>query len=143
MDREADGRFFREAWIQGVKRYFPGTPKESYIAPWEAMREWEQQSAIAVYQQVRAFICAGVHDGQLTPLTREQGGRLIRIAWVGQMYKHVPDPKPAYIAPWEDMSSQWEQEVDCDIYEAIAATALQEVTHVSVEAGQKSQETSR
>src|SRR6266849_8626284 len=43
VDREADGRFFREAWIQGVKRYFPGTPKESYIAPWEAMREWEQQ----------------------------------------------------------------------------------------------------
>jgi hypothetical protein len=29
------GRIFREAWIIGVNKHYPGTPKDSYITPWE------------------------------------------------------------------------------------------------------------
>jgi hypothetical protein len=127
VDREAGGKLFREAWITGVHAHYPGTPKESYIKPWDRMDDWEQQSAIAVFQQVYGFILAGYQHNQSTPLTREQGGRLVRIAWVGQMYKHFPDPKPAYVSDWEEMLSPWEQEVDMDIFEAIQRAVLQEV----------------
>lgn len=127
MDREAGGRFFRGAWIAGVNKHYPGTPKESYITPWDRMDDWEQQSAIAVFQQVAGFIRAGLRGGQTTSLTREQGGRLVRLAWVGQMFKHFPDPKPAYVSDWEEMSSQWEREVDMDIFEAIQQAVLQEM----------------
>jgi hypothetical protein len=126
VDREAGGRFFRGAWIAGVHKHYPGTPKESYIKPWEEMDEWEQESAIAVYQQVAGVIHAGLHQERLT-LTREQGGRLIRIAWVGQMYRYFREPKPAYVANWDEMSSQWEREVDMDIFEAIQQAILQTV----------------
>lgn len=123
--QEQAGRFFREAWITGVNRYYPGEPKEGYIKPWERMDGWEQQSAIAVYQQIQGFILAGFHGEHYTPLTREQGGRLVRIAWVGQMFKYFPDPKQGYICNWEDMPNQWEREVDMDIFEAIQNAALE------------------
>ena len=28
------GRVFREAWIAGVKKHYPGEPKPGYIAAW-------------------------------------------------------------------------------------------------------------
>jgi hypothetical protein len=116
LDQEIGGRFFRQAWIAGVNKHFPGIPKPSYISPWEEMSQWEQESAIAVYEQIHAFLLAGIHDGRSsTHLTRIQGGRLIRLCWIGQIYKHIPNPKPGYIAPWEEISS-WEQEVNMDIY---------------------------
>jgi hypothetical protein len=121
VDREEAGRFFRSSWIKGVKKHYPGEPKESYIKAWEQMENWERESAIAVCQQIQGFILAGCQCGQAPVLTREQGGRLVRIAWVGQMYKHFPDPKPAYVCDWESMSNQWEQEVDMDIFEDIQA----------------------
>jgi len=68
-----------------------------------------------------------VQHNERSPLTREQSGRFVRIAWVGQMYKHFPNPKPAYVSDWEEMSSQWEREVDMDIFEAIRQAVLQEV----------------
>jgi hypothetical protein len=121
-EREEGGRLFRQAWIQGVGRHYPGTPKESYIKPWEQMAPWEQESAMVVYQQARAFMLAGLREQRLTPLTREQGGRFIRIAWVAQMFRHFPDPKPAYVCDWDDpLMQQWEKEVDMDVFEAIAA----------------------
>jgi hypothetical protein len=49
------GRVFREAWIAGVKKYFPGEPKSSYITPWDQTPDWERASAAAVYDQVRAL----------------------------------------------------------------------------------------
>ena len=33
MNREEEGRFFRDAWIAGVRQYYPGTPKSGYITP--------------------------------------------------------------------------------------------------------------
>ncbi len=29
------GRVFREAWIEGVRKHYPGEPKAGYVAPWE------------------------------------------------------------------------------------------------------------
>lgn len=54
--RAKQGRAFREAWIAGVTRHYPGKPKVSYVTPWEETPEWERESAAAVYNQVRAFI---------------------------------------------------------------------------------------
>jgi hypothetical protein len=39
-------------------------------------------------------------------------------AWI---YRHIPDPKPSYVAPWEDLPS-WQKEVDADIFDAVATT---------------------
>jgi hypothetical protein len=127
VDREQGGRLVRNAWIEGVKQYFPDTVKESYIAPWEQMRDWEKEIVSVIYQQVRAFILAGVENRQpVGHLTREQGGRLVREIWVGQVYRLIPDPKETYVAPWEKMPS-WEQEVDMDMFRAIEQSVLEEV----------------
>lgn len=122
-DREAGGRFFRGAWIEGVKRYYPGTPKEGYVAPWESMGQWEQESAIAVYEQVHQFVL--VTGGQTARLNREQKGRFVSICWIGQIFKHFPDPKESYIADWDALPA-WQRETDADIFEAIEQAVLQE-----------------
>jgi hypothetical protein len=115
------GRAFREAWITGVKRHYPGDPKASYIAPWEETPQWERESAAAVYDQVRAFILGT--DGQAARLTRAQKGRFVAICWIGQILKYFSDPKLAYIADWDDMPN-WQQETDADIFEDIERAAL-------------------
>lgn len=51
-----NGRVFRDAWIAGVNRHFPGIPKPGYVAPWDETPEWEQQCASAVFDQVHALI---------------------------------------------------------------------------------------
>jgi hypothetical protein len=128
-DQEQGGPLFRVAWIAGVKRHFPGVPKEGYIAPWERMQSWEQEAASETYRQLRAFILAGIENGEAVHLTREQGGRLVRSLWVNQMYKHFASssssPKEAYVCAWEQMVNQWEQEVDMDIYQEIERVVLQ------------------
>jgi hypothetical protein len=110
------GRIFREAWITGVIKHYPGEPKPGYIAPWDETPEWERESAAAVYEQVHAFI--DLTEGNTAKLTRAQKGRFVALCWVGQIFKHFPDPKPAYIADWNDLS-QWQQETDADIFEHI------------------------
>lgn len=125
MNREAGGQFFRNEWIKGVNTHFPGTPKPGYVAPWEAISEWEQESAMEVYQQIYALVVAGRE--QAIRLNREQGGRVIRLAWVGQIYRHIPDPKSSYVCSWEEMLA-WEQAVDMDIFEAIQAQVYSEET---------------
>jgi hypothetical protein len=34
MHPGTEGRAFREAWVAGVKRHYPGVPKDSYVADW-------------------------------------------------------------------------------------------------------------
>ena len=114
------GRVFREAWIAGVKKYYPGEPKPSYITPWDETPDWERSSAAAVYDQVRAFIDAT--DGHTSKLTRTQKGRFVSLCWIGQMYKHIPDPKPAYVADWDNLPD-WQQQTDADIFDHIERTA--------------------
>jgi hypothetical protein len=110
------GRVFRDAWIAGVTKYYPGEPKPSYITPWEETPDWERTSATAVYDQVRAFIDAT--DGNTAKLTRAQKGHFVALCWIGQIYKHVAEPKPAYVADWDELP-EWQQETDADIFERI------------------------
>lgn len=115
------GQIFREAWIAGVKRYYPGDPKPGYIAPWEETPDWERDSATAVCGQVQAFVEAS--DGSTSKLSRAQKGRFVALCWIGQIYKHFPDPKPAYVADWDDLP-KWQQETDADIFERIEDTNM-------------------
>ncbi|MFX0581045.1 hypothetical protein [Nocardia nepalensis] len=113
------GRVFRAAWIAGVAKHYPGEPKPGYIAPWEEMPAWEQAAATAVYDQVAEFVT--VTDGNATRLTPEQKGRWVALCWIGQIHKHFPDPKPSYIADWEDIPD-WQRKVDSHIFETIEAS---------------------
>jgi hypothetical protein len=45
-------------------------------------------------------------------------GRFVALCWIGQIFKHFPDPKPSYVADWEELP-QWQQETDADIFERI------------------------
>lgn len=110
------GRIFREAWIAGVEKHYPGQPKPGYVTPWDETSDWERQSAAAVYSQVEAFVAAT--DGQAAKLDRDQKGRFVALCWIGQIYKHFDDPKPSYVADW-DALPQWQQETDSDIFERI------------------------
>ncbi|MFE6052276.1 hypothetical protein ACFQ6N_16100 [Kitasatospora sp. NPDC056446] len=111
-----NGRIFREAWIAGVRRHFPGEPKPGYVTPWEETPDWERASAAAVYGQVRDFVA--VSSGATARLTREQKGRFVATCWIAQIHKHIEDPKPGYVADWDDLP-KWQQETDADIFEAI------------------------
>ena len=118
---EADGRAFRAAWIKGVRAHYPGAPKPGYVAPWDETPGWEQQAAAAVFGQVKGFV--EVTDGAAVGLTREQKGRFVALCWIGQIYRHFADPKPAHVADWADMP-EWQRETDADIFEDILSTAL-------------------
>ncbi|MFJ5233989.1 hypothetical protein ACIQBJ_29310 [Kitasatospora sp. NPDC088391] len=111
-----DGQFFREAWIAGVSKYYPGEPKPGYVAPWEETPDWERECAAAVFGQVRDFL--QVSNGNASKLTREQKGRFVALCWIAQIYKHIENPKPGYVADWSELPS-WQQETDSDIFEAI------------------------
>src|SRR5947209_14751766 len=128
LDREQSGRFFREAWITGVKRHYPGTPKDNYITPWEQTAQWEQDSASTVYEQVRQFVLGT--KGQTQCLSREQKGRFVCLCWIGQIFRHFSNPKSSYVADWEHLPD-WQRETDTDIFEAIEGVLLQEVAQVS------------
>lgn len=128
MDRsEVTGRFFRQAWIAGVTKHFPGTPKPSYTAPWKEMAEWEQASAIAVYDQICQFVRAT--NGATAKLTREQRGRIVCLCWIGQIFKHFPNPKESYIADWDQLP-EWQRATDIDIFDAIETAVLQEEAYI-------------
>ena len=115
------GRVFREAWIAGVKAHYPGAPKPGYVTPWDETPQWERDSAAAVYSQVAAFI--ETTGGATAKLSREQKGRFISLCWIGQIYKHFPDPKPSYVADWVDLPD-WQQKTDADIFEAIESQVI-------------------
>ncbi|WKU03985.1 hypothetical protein [Micromonospora sp. HUAS LYJ1] len=118
---EEPGRVFREAWIAGVRKHYPGEPKPGYVTPWDDTPDWERDSAAAVYEQVRQFIEAA--DGATAKLTREQKGRFVALCWIAQIFKHFPNPKASYVADWSDMP-EWQQETDSDIFEHIEQTLV-------------------
>lgn len=114
MSDEQQGRLFRQAWIDGVRRYFPGEPKASYILPWEQMALWEQQAAIATFAQIQQF----VQIGNTGKLTRAQRGQFVSICWNGQVLKHLNDPKPTYVLEWSALP-HWQQETDAHIFDQV------------------------
>jgi len=114
------GRLFREAWIAGVRKHHPGEPKPGYVAPWEETPDWERQAAAAVYSQVHGFAAASA--GSTAKLSREQRGRFVALCWTAQVYKHIENPKPSYVADWADLPA-WQQETDSDIFDQVEADA--------------------
>lgn len=123
MAQTEGGQLFRSAWVAGVKSHYEGTPKEGYIAPWSQMAQWEQDSAIAVYEQVRQFVLLAA--GNTSHLSREQKGRFVCLCWIGQIFKHFSNPKASYVADWGDLPA-WQRETDADIFGAIESVVLQE-----------------
>ncbi|WP_049578056.1 hypothetical protein [Streptomyces sp. SBT349] len=115
MTREP-GRIFREAWIAGVRKHFPGEPKPGYVTPWEETPDWERQAAAAVEGQVRDFVA--VSDGRTSSLSRSQKGRFVALCWIAQIHKHIEAPKPGYVADWDDLP-EWQRETDADIFETV------------------------
>ncbi|WP_217129341.1 hypothetical protein [Streptomyces sp. AC558_RSS880] len=113
---EENGRRFREAWIAGVRKHFPGEPKPSYVTPWEETPDWERQAAASVWEQIAQFL--DLSEGHAKRLSREQKGRFVATCWTAQMFKHFGDPKPAYVADWPDLPD-WQKETDSDIFEAV------------------------
>jgi hypothetical protein len=122
------GQVFRQAWIDGVRAHYPGEPKPGYVAPWEETPDWERRSAGAVFGQVADLLTAS--NGAAARLSRTQKGQFIAACWTAQIYMHIADPKPAYVAPWEDLPA-WQQETDADIFEAIERAAAPDSLHVT------------
>jgi hypothetical protein len=85
------------------------------------MQQWEQESAIAVFQQVRQFV--ELSAGRTRRLSREQRGRFVALCWIAQIWKHIESPKPSYVADWEALPA-WQQETDADIFDAIEGAFL-------------------
>lgn len=115
---DEQGRIFREAWIAGVRKHYPGDPKPGYVTRWDDTSGWERQAAAAVCAQVRAFV--DISGRSTARLTRAQKGRFVATCWIAQIYKHIPDPKPSYVADWDDLP-EWQQQTDADIFEHIEA----------------------
>lgn len=40
------------------------------------------------------------------------------LCWTAQIYKHIADPKPGYVADWQELP-EWQRETDADIFERI------------------------
>lgn len=117
METDAAGRSFREAWIAGVRKHFPGEPKPSYVAPWDEMPDWERDSATGVYELVRTLVATS--NGAANKLSRTQKGQYVALCWLTHIYKHFPDPKPSYVADWDQLPD-WQKETDADIFEHIS-----------------------
>jgi hypothetical protein len=116
LEIDAAGRLFRTAWVDGVMRHYPGTPKAGYVGPWDDMPEWERDSARTVAGLIAQLVDAS--DGGTAGLSREQRSQFVATAWIAQIYKHFPDPKPSYVTPWPDLPA-WQQETDADIFDVI------------------------
>jgi hypothetical protein len=116
------GKIFREAWIVGVNKHYPGEPKAGYVAPWDETLEWERQSAAAVYQLVAELL--RVSEGAAGRLTRVQKSQFVAASWTAQIFLRIESPKPSYVAPWEALPA-WQQEVDADIFESIERVETQ------------------
>ena len=120
MNREQGGRLVRQAWIDGVHKHYDGKVKDSWVSSYDDMRDWERDIIQGVFEDVSAFVQANNRN----TLSREQGGMIVRQAWIVHCFKVLGhNVKPPYVEPWDEMSS-WEQEVDCDMYEAIARSVL-------------------
>jgi hypothetical protein len=80
------------------------------------MPEWERDSAQSVAEQIARFV--QVSDGCTAKLSRQQRGQWVATSWIGQIYKHFPDPKPSYVTPWEELP-EWQRETDADVFDVI------------------------
>jgi hypothetical protein len=42
----------------------------------------------------------------------------VALRWIARIYQHIPEPKPGYVADWDDLPER-QQETDADIFERI------------------------
>jgi hypothetical protein len=42
----------------------------------------------------------------------------VALCWIAQIHRHIPDPKPSYVADWDEQPA-WQRETDADIFERI------------------------
>ena len=117
------GRFFRDAWMRGIEKYYPGNPPSASISDWEALDQWEQNSAVAVYDVVQHFVLAtgfvAVGASSL-PLSQEQKGRFVHTCWLASIFNHVAQPGEEDTVAWEDLPA-WQQQVYAYIFDDIYA----------------------
>lgn len=118
---EDGGRVFREGWIAGVRKHYPGDPKPGYVAEWPDTPDWERASAAAVYTQVRALL--DLTEGHAARLTRTQKSQFIAACWTAQIFRHFAEPKASYVAEWEQLPD-WQRETDADIFDRITQDYL-------------------
>jgi hypothetical protein len=110
------GQIFREAWIAGVRKHYPGEPKPGYVAPWDETPDWEREA--------RRWSSTRWPPSSRSPVDTPRSsaecrrGSFVALCWSGQIFKHFSNPKPSYVAGWDDLP-QWQQETDADIFERI------------------------
>jgi hypothetical protein len=124
MNEEQGWLLTRQAWIEGVKEYFPGTPKASYVKPWAEMDTWEQEAVKLLYQHVRSVILPILKQGIV--ISRKHGGYLVCSIWNILMFQLLHDPKPSYIKHFNELD-EWQQKTDIKMFEAIESSVQQEL----------------
>jgi hypothetical protein len=115
-DREAAGRLFRTAWVEGVGRHHPGTPRTGTIAAWEDLSDWERASSAAVADQVARFVLDA--NGRTSRLTRSQRGQFVTICWIAQVHRHLSEPPVSSITPWEELPA-WQRQTVAHVFDVI------------------------
>lgn len=51
-----DGRIFREAWIDGVNKHYPGEPKPGYVADWADLPVWQQETDADIFERIEGTV---------------------------------------------------------------------------------------
>jgi hypothetical protein len=125
MDLEQGYRLTRQAWIDGVNTFYPGTPKPSYITPWDEMPEWEKEAVKKLFDRVRDIILPGLRSG--IQISREHGGYLVCSIWNAVIFELLRDPKPSYVKHFNQLD-EWQQKTDIKMFEAVESASLQEIS---------------
>ncbi len=122
MDFEQGYRATRQGWIDGVLAYYPGTPKVSYITPWDEMAAWEKTAVKKLFERVREILLPGVSAG--VRVSREHGGYLVCSIWNVLMFELLQEPKASYIKHFDQLD-HWQQQADIKMFEAIESAIQQ------------------
>ncbi|MFI9393723.1 hypothetical protein [Streptomyces bauhiniae] len=120
MNGTEGARLFREAWIAGVRRHFPGEPEPGFVTPWEDVPEWQREVSGIVASRIQGLM--ELSEGNAARLSREQKGRFVAICWATEVSDQLDEPDPAEIAEWPDLPL-WHRETVADVFEALEKTA--------------------
>ena len=50
--KDEQGRAFREAWVAGVRKHYPGEPKPGYVADWDDLPAWQQETDADIFERI-------------------------------------------------------------------------------------------
>ncbi|MEU6712877.1 hypothetical protein ABZ897_15465 [Nonomuraea sp. NPDC046802] len=54
------GRIFRQAWISGVLKHYPGEPKPSYVADWGELPAWQRETDADIFDHIEQITKASI-----------------------------------------------------------------------------------